>query len=73
MNHNEIKEDEIKVEIKPKRKVGRPKKTEDEKAIRYLAYQKKYQKERYKIDEDYRTYRKLLCANYKEKQKVMIN
>ena len=75
MNQNEIKieeikVEEIKVEVKPKRKPGRPKKTEEENAARYLAYQKKYQKERYKIDEEYRTTRKQICANYREKKKI---
>lgn len=57
------------VHIKPKRKVGRPKKTDEEKADRYLAYQKKYQLSRYKTDEDYRTVRKQICANYREKKR----
>jgi len=70
MNQNIDEDEKIINPIKPKRKPGRPKKTEAEKADRYLAYQKKYQKERYKTDEDYRATRKQICANYREKIRV---
>lgn len=69
MDPSEPKEPKIII----KKKVGRPPKSAEHKRERYNAYHKKYQVERYKIDEDYRTTRKQLCANYRASIKEQIN
>lgn len=63
---------EIKI-IVVKRKVGRPPKSKEEKKVRYNAYHKKYQVDRYKTDEGFRKVRKQACINYRAKIKPALN